>query len=407
VIEINDEFTVAAPPAQTYAVLADPHAVVECVNGAGLGAQHEDGSYDGTMTVKFSALRVQFKGKVALELDPENLSGTVIASGRDGQGGTKFKATAGFTVTPVDGGAASHVTTTGEVNLSGKLASVIDNAAAAVVRRMTAEFVEALSLRCASESAHLGPDVAAEAAQALPAPAVLLLHGFGGGPADLRGWGEALAAEGIAVSIPRLPGHGSQWRDLDERAVAAAPAAAAESLAALRADHDVVVVMGISAGATFALRLAETRPDDVAGVVAVNPAVTGLRVPSPLRRRLAFLLPAVRVRATGVRRPGVRAAGYDRLAIRALIALQALGGQTVRDLGSVSAPVLLGASGQDSIVRTTDADLVASGLTAAKLERVRFARSDHHVPLDEDAAELFRRSAGFVADVAERDVATG
>src|ERR671924_252669 len=39
---------------------------------------------------------------------------------------------------------------------------------------------------------------------------VLLCHGFTGSPQTLRGWAEYLAAQGLTVSLPRLPGHGRQ-----------------------------------------------------------------------------------------------------------------------------------------------------------------------------------------------------
>ena len=43
---------------------------------------------------------------------------------------------------------------------------------------------------------------------------VLLCHGFTGSPQTLRGWADYLAAQGLTVSLPRLPGHGTTWRDL-------------------------------------------------------------------------------------------------------------------------------------------------------------------------------------------------
>ena len=43
---------------------------------------------------------------------------------------------------------------------------------------------------------------------------VLLCHGFTGSPASLRPWGEHLADEGHTVSLPLLPGHGTDWREL-------------------------------------------------------------------------------------------------------------------------------------------------------------------------------------------------
>jgi esterase/lipase/carbon monoxide dehydrogenase subunit G len=396
-IDINETFTVAAPADEVYRVLSDPSAVVECVEGATLGAQRDDGSYDGKMTVKFSALRVSFSGRVALELDEEARQGTVRATGRDGQGGTKFQATASFRVEPADRG-QSLVTATGEVVLSGKLASMIENAAGAVVRRMTDDFVTALSVRCASGSAEIGagPPSSPEApAESQPA-GVLLLHGFGGSPNGLRAWGEALAAAGVAVSIPRLPGHGTRWQDLGRTSWPQWYAAAADALAKLREEQAQVFVMGISLGAALALRLAEQRPSDVAGVVAVNPVVTQVAgTPRPLG--LARLVRRSARAVTGdVHRAGVTEVGYERISLRAAGALRQLGAAVLADLDTISVPVLLGTSAQDHVVPPADGEAVWSGLPAGRRERVRFAASYHLVPVDDDDQQLFTDSINFI-----------
>lgn len=58
-------------------------------------------------------------------------------------------------------------------------------------------------------------------AEAEPAPdggrrvGVLLLHGFTGSPASLVPWGRHLAAHGLGVAVPRLPGHGTSWQELN------------------------------------------------------------------------------------------------------------------------------------------------------------------------------------------------
>ena len=43
---------------------------------------------------------------------------------------------------------------------------------------------------------------------------VLLCHGFTGSPQSLRPWAEYLSEQGLTVSLPRLPGHGTSWQDL-------------------------------------------------------------------------------------------------------------------------------------------------------------------------------------------------
>ncbi|MGH8940752.1 MAG: alpha/beta hydrolase, partial [Actinomycetes bacterium] len=44
---------------------------------------------------------------------------------------------------------------------------------------------------------------------------VLLVHGFTGCPQSLRPWAEHLAAAGLTVSLPRLPGHGTTWQEMN------------------------------------------------------------------------------------------------------------------------------------------------------------------------------------------------
>ena len=44
---------------------------------------------------------------------------------------------------------------------------------------------------------------------------VLLSHGFTGSPASMKPWGQYLADRGYTVRVPRLPGHGTRWQDLN------------------------------------------------------------------------------------------------------------------------------------------------------------------------------------------------
>lgn len=405
-IEINEKFSVEAAPDEVYAVLSDPHAVVECVSGAELGEQREDGSYHGTMTVKFSALRVKFAGKILLELDRAARWGKVVASGRDGQGGTKFQATAEFTVVEgEDGGAVGTVS--GQVELNGKLASVIENAATAVVRRMTADFVEALSMRCASSSTTLGPAVvapapvpvpAAPAATAAPAApvGVLLLHDFGSSPSGLRPWGEAFAAAGMAASIPRLAGHGTRWTDLHRTTWQDWYDGAERALSELKSAHDQVFVMGLGLGATLALRLAEQRAGDIAGVVAVNPMFSPPQGTPKALALMRYLRRSVPAAVGDIRKPGVKDVGYDRTSLRAAHSLAAFGELVRAGLRTVKVPVLAVTSGVDHVVAAADLAMLVDAFSAEQHRHVVLPDSYHVATLDNDAPTLFGESVAFV-----------
>src|SRR5437764_11878030 len=134
-IEVNERFSVPASVDEVWQLLADPHIVVGCVPGAAITAVGEDGSLDTTLSVKFGPLSVAFQALASLELNEVTHEGRVSARGRDKQGGARFQASATFSVT--EDGEGSLVTTRGEVDLKGPLASMIETGAGAVVKRMS------------------------------------------------------------------------------------------------------------------------------------------------------------------------------------------------------------------------------------------------------------------------------
>ncbi|MCW5603416.1 MAG: hypothetical protein KIT18_02545 [Burkholderiales bacterium] len=148
-IEIHEEFSVPdVPPRAVWALLSVPEDVVSCVEGATLGDRHEDGTFDGTLAVKFGPARVTFRARIALELDADALSGRVTARGKDSVGGTRFTATMAFQVAERADGPGSTVKITGENEITGKLAGIVESGAKFVVKRMAADFAQKLEARC-------------------------------------------------------------------------------------------------------------------------------------------------------------------------------------------------------------------------------------------------------------------
>jgi carbon monoxide dehydrogenase subunit G len=175
-ISIAEQIDVPSPPERVWEIISDPSAVVSCVGGAELGESHEDGSFDAVLVVRFGGIRVKFAARINLELDETERDGRLTARGRDGQGATRFSGGAAFRVTgdPATGGA--QVAMTGEMNLSGKLAPVIESGAGVVVKKMTREFSEALVALCTGTGAGTAVTMAAPttagAAETATAPAV-------------------------------------------------------------------------------------------------------------------------------------------------------------------------------------------------------------------------------------------
>ena len=152
-ISIKETIAVPSPPGRVWDVLSDPSEVVSCISGAELGEAHEDGSFDGALVVRFGAVRVRFNARIRLELAEQEREGRLSARGRDGQAATRFNAQATFRVEPDEEAGGARVELDGEVQLTGKLASLIESGAGAVVSRMTGDFSAQLVQRCAGPAA--------------------------------------------------------------------------------------------------------------------------------------------------------------------------------------------------------------------------------------------------------------
>jgi carbon monoxide dehydrogenase subunit G len=147
-ISIAETIAVPCPPQRLWEVVSDPADVVSCIGGAELGEAHEDGSFDGTLVVRFGGVRVKFAARITLELEESELLGRLCARGRDGQAATKFSAEAVFRVEQGPSAGDARVSMDGQIRLTGKLASLIESGAGIVVSRMTKEFAERLIERC-------------------------------------------------------------------------------------------------------------------------------------------------------------------------------------------------------------------------------------------------------------------
>lgn len=102
---------------------------------------------------------------------------------------------------------------------------------------------------------------------------VLLIHGLGGTPIEMRYIALGLARAGHTVHVPQLAGHcgtpqdimDSTWRDWAGTVDAA--------LDEMRKTCDTVIVGGLSAGSILALEVAARRPKDVQGIAMYAPTL--------------------------------------------------------------------------------------------------------------------------------------
>jgi carboxylesterase len=227
---------------------------------------------------------------------------------------------------------------------------------------------------------------------------VLLCHGFTGSPQTLRGWADYLAGQGLTVSLPRLPGHGTTWQEMARTGSDDWLAEVDTAFGKLAGQCEQVFVFGLSMGGCLALRLAETRGSAVRGLVLVNPSLapdTKLFLLAPVLKHVIRTLPGV---ASDIAKPGVREVAYDRVPVRAAATLPKLWSETSRHLGDVTQPVLVYRSSTDHVVGPASMRVLLAGIGQDQVTVRECPDSYHVATLDNDAGTIFEGSLKFIQD---------
>jgi carboxylesterase len=240
-----------------------------------------------------------------------------------------------------------------------------------------------------------------EGSGALAQVGILLMHGFTGSPVSLRPLAELLSKRGFAIEMPRLPGHGTQPRDLLPYRYADWRAEALAGLERLRARTQHVVAVGLSMGGTLVLDLATT--EKLAGVATINAQILdrgGVVVKlAPLIEKIIPIAPA---KAAGLTKNDIKKGGnedaYDWVAAAA-------GNSLVRELpkvrarlGELRCPLLVVYSRDDHSVPPENSKAIP-GLVGSKrvtvlelLESYHVATLDHDLPLLDERISAFAES---------------
>jgi carboxylesterase len=227
---------------------------------------------------------------------------------------------------------------------------------------------------------------------------VLLSHGFTGTTQSMRPWAEHLAAAGLTVVAPRLPGHGTRWQDLNATRFEDWYGEVERAFDDLRSRCTSVFAMGLSMGGTLVLRLAEQRGDQLAGICVVNASLASDRPILRLVPVLSKVLASQPAIGSDIKKPGVTELAYPRTPLKALASLTGAWPEVRRDLARISCPVLVYRSSVDHVVEPVSGRVLVEGLAGGRVEERVLENSYHVATLDNDAPTIFEGSLQFVRE---------
>jgi carboxylesterase len=201
------------------------------------------------------------------------------------------------------------------------------------------------------------------------------------------------------VAVPRLPGHGTTWRELNTLTWDDWYGEITRTFDQLCLDHDAVVVGGLSMGGALALQVAADHPDRVAGLVLVNPAVATHRKDVKLLPVLKHLVPSFPGIGNDIKKPGANEHCYDRTPLKAIHTLMQAWKPLIEDLPRITAPMLYFRSAEDHVVDDASQPIITSRVSSTEIVERPLPESYHVATLDNDAELIFEESAAFVARV--------
>ena len=235
---------------------------------------------------------------------------------------------------------------------------------------------------------------------------VVVMHGFSGNPVSTRPLAEAIAAEGYTVELPRLPGHGTSWRDLARTRYPDWMGEAKRVVRDLRARSDHVVYVGFSVGGTLGLDLAADPGNGIDALVTINALVLDRTDPvAKLAPVLQYVVPVVPAKLAGIAPNDIAKGGDERaypyVPSKAAYSLTAALPRIRAGMKNITLPILIAHSKGDHTVPPANSAAIAKAVASVDKTELTLERSFHVATLDHDAALLEQAVTDFIARVTD------
>jgi uncharacterized protein len=168
-MKLEQSFEVDAPLERVWKTLIDVEHVAPCLPGAAVTGRNDDGSYNGTFTVKIGPTTASYTGRLEMEnIDEGAHTATMQAQGTDKRGQGGAKATIYSRLAPADG-RGTRVEVVTDYHITGRLArfgrgGMIED----ISERLLREFAKRLQTSLAAQAETVVSEVPASVATGEP-----------------------------------------------------------------------------------------------------------------------------------------------------------------------------------------------------------------------------------------------
>jgi carboxylesterase len=227
----------------------------------------------------------------------------------------------------------------------------------------------------------------------------VIVHGFTSDHRAVEPLRQLAQRLGFVTETPLLRGHGGHYSDLRGTCWQDWMADLAAARERLERRVQRVVLIGFSMGGLLTLASAAQQPERVTAIVALAPAVRIAHPLAPIAWMARGWMPYVPMgKAVAYSDPALAARddSYNRLAVDAFCSFYDATRRVERMLPQISAPLLLGHSRRDRVIRPEASQIVYERVRSTDKQLVWFERSGHALLDDCDAPAVLEHVQRFL-----------
>jgi carboxylesterase len=222
--------------------------------------------------------------------------------------------------------------------------------------------------------------------------ALVITHGLGASPYEVRGLAEYLAKRNITVYGVRLDGHGTSKEDLATKTWQDWYKNYRDAYLSVKPLKQKVFIGGMSMGGAVALKLAED--ENVDGVIALAPAL----ILDDSRSNYAWLFKYFTQYSSRIIPNERKPYYYSAFPVAAVAESVTMANVVIKDLSKINKPILIMQYTNDTRVRPVSSQLVYDKISSTKKELVWLNGTGHVFLLDDGKEKYFERIYQFIKE---------